>query len=534
MKTSTWIKLIIVLLVVAIFGAYSLPTVIGKKNTKYISELVGGILPTDTINLGLDLKGGMHLVLGVETDKAVFSVLSRAANNLQQQLLNSKIAASNIIPSGKNSTIKVYLVDTKDTDKAINIIMNNFPNYKIVSQGQPIVIKLKEQIAEKIKKQAVEQAINVIRNRVNQFGVTEPTVVKAGENHIVVDLPGIKNANRAVKLLGETARLELHLVDDSVSVADALNGNLPPDDKILYEIKRDPTTGEVAKVPFVVKREPIITGNMITGAHVMFGGTLNQPYVAFELNSEGSKIFADFTATHIGKRLAIVLDNTIYSAPVIQSRIGGGRGEITGNFTLEEAHDLALVLRSGSLPAPVKILQKVTIGPSLGKISIEKGKKAMIFGALAVVLFMIFYYHLSGLLADFAMALNIVIIFGTMVMLHATLTLPGLAGIALTVGMAVDANVLIYERIREELLIGRSVHDAVNTGYARAFITILDANITTLIVALILYQFGSGPVKGFGITMAIGLLANIFTAVTFTKAVFDIVLEKFKPQKLSI
>lgn len=266
----------------------------------------------------------------------------------------------------------------------------------------------------------------------------------------------------------------------------------------------------------------------------MFGGTLNQPYVAFELNSEGSKIFADFTATHIGKRLAIVLDNVIYSAPVIQSRIGGGRGEITGNFTLEEAHDLALVLRSGSLPAPVKILQKVTIGPSLGKISIEKGRKAMIFGALAVILFMIFYYRLSGLLADLAMTLNIIIIFGTMVILNATLTLPGLAGIALTVGMAVDANVLIYERIREELLIGRSVHDAVNTGYARAFITILDANITTLIVALMLYQFGSGPVKGFGITMAIGLLANIFTAVTFTKTVFDIVLEKFRPQRLSI
>ncbi|WP_035588372.1 protein translocase subunit SecD [Hippea jasoniae] len=533
MKTSTWIKLVIVLIIVAIFGAYTLPTIVGKKNAKYISELFGNLLPTDTINLGLDLKGGMHLVLGVETDKAVFAKVSMAANNLQQALTNAKIAADQVIP-GSDGSIRIHLVDSKDLQRAINLIMSNLPNYQIVSDNNPIVIKLKQKIVQKIKEEAVQQAISVIRNRVNQFGVTEPTVVRAGEDHIVVDLPGIKNANRAVRLLGETARLELHLVDDSVSVADALNGNLPPDDEILYEIKRDPTTGEVTKIPFVVKKEPVITGDMITNASVRFGGTLNQPYVAFELNSEGARIFAKFTATHIGKRLAIVLDNVIYSAPVIQSRIGGGRGQITGNFTLEEAHDLALVLRSGSLPAPVKILQKVTIGPSLGKISIEKGKKAMIFGALAVIIFMIFYYRLSGLLADVAMALNIVIIFGAMVMLNATLTLPGLAGIALTVGMAVDANVLIYERIREELLIGRSVHDAVNTGYDRAFITILDANITTLIIALILYQFGSGPVKGFAITMAIGLLANIFTAVTFTKTVFDIVLYKFRPQKLSI
>ncbi|WP_022670259.1 protein translocase subunit SecD [Hippea alviniae] len=534
MKSSTLIKLITVLIVVAIFGSYALPTLIGKKNAKYFSELVGGFLPTNTINLGLDLKGGMHLVLGVETDKAVFAVLSRAANNLQQQLTNAKIAADQVVPSTQNGyIIKIHLVDNSDLNRALNLITANYPNYVVVSDSNPIVIKLKDKIVQHIKREAVQQAISVIRNRVNQFGVTEPTVVQAGEDHIVVDLPGIKNANRAVRLLGETARLELHLVDDSVNVADALSGNLPEDDEILYEIKHNPTTGEITKIPIVVKKEPVITGDMITNASVRFDN-LNRPYVAFELNSEGAKIFAKFTATHIGKRLAIVLDNVVYSAPVIQSAITGGSGQITGNFTLEEAHDLALVLRSGSLPAPVKILQKVTIGPSLGKLSIEKGKKAMIFGAIIVVLFMIFYYRLSGLLADVAMALNILIILGAMVMLNATLTLPGLAGIALTVGMSVDANVLIYERIREELLIGRSVHDAVNTGYSRAFITILDANITTLIVALILYQFGSGPVKGFGITMAIGLLANIFTAVTFTKMVFEIVLDKFKPQRLSI
>ncbi len=530
MKSYTLIKLVIIIMVIALFGAYAVPTFIGKDASKRLPSY----MPKDTINLGLDLKGGMHLVLGVETDKAVFAVLSRVAGNLKKQLLNAKIAYDKVYVDSATNDIVISLVDKNDKDRTLDLIARNLPNYQVISEDLPIKLKLKEPILEKLKRNAVEQAINVIRNRVDQFGVTEPTVVKSGDNHIVVELPGIKDANRAVRLIGRTARLELHLVDDSVNIDDALNGNLPPDDEILYEIKRDPTTGEVAKIPFVVKKDVVITGAMITNATVRFGGTMNQPYVAFELNSQGSKIFSSFTASHIGKRLAIVLDNTIYSAPVIQGAITGGRGQITGNFTITEAHDLAIVLRSGSLPAPVKVLQKVTIGPSLGKISIEKGTKAMIIGSLAVILFMIFYYKLSGVLADFAMAVNVLIILGALAMFHATLTLPGLAGIALTIGMAVDANVLIYERIREELMIGRSVYDAVNTGYARAFVTIFDANITTLIVAIVLYQFGSGPVKGFAVTMSIGLLANMFTAVTFTKTIFEIVLDKFKPTKLSI
>ncbi len=529
MRTSTLIKLVIIVIVIAVFGSYTLPTFMGKQQAKQLPSY----MPKDKINLGLDLKGGMYLVLGVETNKAVFAVLSQVANNLKKQFLNAKIAYDKIYVS-KDNTITISLVDSNDKDRALDLIANNLPNYKIISDGLPIKIKMKDKIEQKIKKEAVDQAINVIRNRVDQFGVAEPTIVKSGENHIVVELPGIKDANRAVRLIGKTARLELHLVDSSVNIDDALNGKLPPDDEILYEIQRNPTTGEVTRIPFVVKKDVVLTGNMITNATVRFGGTLNQPYVAFELNSQGARIFANFTASHIGKRLAIVLDNTIYSAPVIQSRIGGGRGQITGGFTLQQAHDLAIVLRSGSLPAPVKVLQKVTIGPSLGKISIEKGTKAMIFGSLAVILFMIFYYRLSGVLADFAMAVNVLIILGALAMFHATLTLPGLAGIALTIGMAVDANVLIYERIREELLIGRTIYDAVETGYARAFITIFDANITTLIVALVLYQFGSGPVKGFAVTMSIGLLANMFTAVTFTKTIFEIILDKFKPNKLSI
>ena len=530
MRTNTILKLILIIVVIILFGAYAAPTFIGNNTSKSLPSYV----PKDKIHLGLDLKGGMYLVLGAETDKAVSTVLERAASNLKKQMLNAKIAYDKVFVTKDGKYISVSLVDSNDRQAALDLIRDNLPNYNVISEELPIKLSMKEKIADTIKKESVSQAISVIRNRIDQFGVVDPTIVRSGESNIIVELPGIKNASRAVQLIGKTARLELHLVDDSANVNDALNGKLTLDDELLYSIKRDPTTGSVSKIPYVVKKNAIITGDMIKKAYVSFGGQLNQPYVAFELNSEGAKIFGNFTGSHIGKRLAIVLDKNIYSAPVIQGRIDGGRGQITGNFSEREAHDLAIILRSGSLPVPVHVLEKVTIGPSLGKIAIEKGTKAMIAGAVAVILFMAVYYALSGILADIALSVNIIIILGALAMFGGTLTLPGLAGIALSIGMAVDANVLIYERIREEMRVGRGIHDAINTGYSRAFITILDANITTLIIALILYQFGSGPVKGFAVTMSIGLLANIFTAVTLTKTVYDILIEKFNISKLSI
>ncbi len=517
-------KLGLILAVIIIFTLFSIPSFVS-------SNKLPSFFPKNRVHLGLDLKGGVYLVLAAETDKAVNSVVAMAANNLKEELLNAKIAYDEILPKGSEIIIK--LVDKNDTSRTVNLIEQNLTSYDVVSSSHDIIIRLKEKYINRIQEQAVEQAVGVIRNRIDQFGVVEPTITRVGFNKIVVELPGIKNENRAIRLIGQTARLTLHLVDDSVNVDQALAGNLPPDDEILYQIVHNPTTGEVEKIPMVVKKEPIITGSMIKKAYVSFGQA-GQPQVSFELNSKGAKIFAQFTGSHIGKRLAIVLDNVIYSAPVIQTRIDGGRGVITGNFTLKQAHDLAIVLRSGSLPVPVKILEKVTIGPTLGKLSIKQSTTAMIVGSIMVVLFMAFYYKFAGILADFALAVNVLIIFGALAMFGATLTLPGIAGIALSIGMAVDANVLIYERVREELRLGRSVADAIELGYSRAWITIFDSNITTLIIALILYQFGSGPVKGFAVTMSIGLIANLFTAVTLTKTIYDIVLYKFKPKTLSI
>jgi preprotein translocase subunit SecD len=524
MQKSIFTRLIIIAIILILFTIYAIPTFTKK-------EALPSFFPDKVVHLGLDLKGGMHLVLGVDTEKAVETIVGRAAHQLKMQLNKEKIAYDQI--KSHNDEIEISLIDPLDRGKLLNLIDKNFSHYEIIKETLPVVIRLNERAVKKIHSNVIEQALSIIRNRVDQFGVAEPTIVKYGRDNIIVELPGIKNPARAVRLIGKMARLELKLVDEKVDVSDALEGNLPEDDELLYQIKRDSYTGETEKIPMVVKKDPIITGEMLKDAQVSFG-ELNQPHVTFDLNSEGADIFARFTGSHVGGRLAIVLDGVIYSAPVIQERIGGGRGQITGSFTDKEAHDLAIVLRSGSLPAPVKILENITIGPSLGKDSIKKGAMSALAGGILVVLFMILYYGASGLLADFALVLNIIIIFGALAMFGATLTLPGLAGIALTVGMSVDANVLILERIREELRVGRSIHDAINIGYKRATLTIFDANITTLITTLILYQFGTGPIRGFAVTLSIGILANMFTAIVVTKFIYDLVLIKFSPKKLNI
>ncbi|MEA1995709.1 MAG: protein translocase subunit SecD [Campylobacterota bacterium] len=526
MQKSVLVRLIIIAIVLILFVVYAIPTFVKNKDS------LPSFFPEKVVHLGLDLKGGMHLVLGVDTEKAVETIVERAARQLRIQLDKEKIAYDEV--TSKKAEISISLIDPLDNGKLLELIDRNYPHYTIVKETLPIVIKLDKKAVAKIHTDVVEQALSIIRNRVDQFGVAEPTILKYGKDNIIVELPGIKNPARAVRLIGKMARLELKLVDEKADITEALQGNLPEDDELLYQIKRDPYTGEAENIPMVVKRDTIISGEMLKSARVSFGQTLNQPHVTFDLNSEGAGIFAQFTGSHVGKKLAIVLDNIIYSAPVIQERIGGGTGQITGSFTTKEAHDLAIVLRSGSLPAPVNVLENITIGPSLGKDSIKKGAMSAFAGAILVVLFMIFYYRASGFLADFVLTLNIIIIFGALAMFGATLTLPGLAGIALTIGMSVDANVLIFERIREELRIGRTIHDAINTGYKRATLTILDANITTLITTLVLYQFGTGPIRGFAVTLSIGIIANMFTAIVVTKLVYDIVLMKFSPKKLSI
>lgn len=365
---------------------------------------------------------------------------------------------------------------------------------------------------------AVSRALEILRNRIDALGVAEPMIQREGEKFIIIQLPGVKDPERALSIIGKTALLEFKLVDDRNKVTDMVDANdntvasKIPDECIVLRNR------EGARI--VLEKKTVVTGAELVDAKVQVG-QYGGPIVWFKFSPSGGTKFAEVTGDSVGRQLAIVLDDTVYSDPVIKSRISGGEGIIEGNFTIDEAKDLALVLRAGALPAPVKILNKNVIGPSLGADAIQKGKMSIIIGALAVVIFMVFYYGISGLIADFALMFNILFVMGIMAGLNATLTLPGIAGLTLTLGMAVDANVLIFERIREELRTGKTIRAAIDAGYNRALWTIIDSHVTSLITAAILFQFGSGAVRGFAVTLFWGVTVSLYTAFFITKGMFD-------------
>jgi preprotein translocase subunit SecD len=350
----------------------------------------------------------------------------------------------------------------------------------------------------------------------------------------MIQLPGIKDPERAKNLIGKTALLEFKIVDDENSMDEALRGNIPEGDIIAYGLRTDKSTGQRGSMPYLIKNKTLLTGASLETAKVQISDRFGEPNVSIKFNSQGSTDFDRITNDNVRKRLAIVLDGIVHSAPVIQERISGGQAQITGNFTMDEARDLAIVLRAGALPAPVNILEERTVGPSLGSDSIRQGIMATLIGSLLVILFMIIYYRLSGTVADLALIINIVLVLGVLAAFKATLTLPGIAGLLLTVGMAVDANVLIFERIREELRTGKNIRLALDTGYKRAFITIIDTHVTGIVSAIFLIIFGTGPIKGFAVTLIIGLLASLFTAVFVTRVIFDYFTWNFNVKKLSI
>ena len=380
----------------------------------------------------------------------------------------------------------------------------------------------------------MRQALETLRNRVDQFGVSEPTLQRQADNRILIQLPGVKDPQRAIDLLGKTARLEFKMVMEDANPQDAIAGNLPRGGQLLYERRVDPLSGTISETPIIVETKTSLTGDLLSNAQVRIDTRFNEPYVAIDFNSVGAKRFDQITAANVGRRMAIVLDDTVYSAPVIRERISGGSAQVSGSFTEQEATDLAIVLRAGSLPAPVKIMENRTVGPSLGQDSINQGIMSILIGSVLVILAMFLYYRLSGLVANLVLILNIVFIMAMLSIFGATLTLPGLAGIVLTVGMAVDANVLIFERIREELRLGRTARAALEAGFEKAKLTIIDANITTLIAALVLFQFGTGPVKGFAVTLSIGIISSLFTAVIVSRLIFDFFLSRSQATRLSI
>jgi len=491
-------------------------------------------LPTDRIHLGLDLQGGMHLVLEVETAKAVESTLERTANDLKENLMENRVRFK-LQERTKEKNVTFEFPDTASREAFDKILANQYPDLEVASSqavdGRGMAsLKIKDKRAAEIKKMAVEQSLETIRNRVDQFGISEPEIIPQGVDRIIVQLPGVKDTTRAKNLIGRTALLEFKLVDEEHSLDEALKGNVPEGSVVVNESRMDRTSGRRSEIPLLLKNRTLMTGEALESAKVQIGDRFGEPHVSLKFNAQGAKDFDRITGENVKKRLAIVLDGVIHSAPVIQERISGGQAQITGSFTMEEATDLAIVLRAGA----VIILEERTVGPSLGQDSIDKGTWASIIAGILVLLFMIIYYRLTGVVSDVALAMNMLLLLGVMVAFKATLTLPGIAGIALTIGMAVDANVLINERIREELRLGKTPRAAIEAGYTKAFLTIFDSNVTTLVAALFLFGFGTGPVKGFAVTLTIGIVVSMFTAIFVTRIIFDHFVWNRKIARISI
>jgi len=493
--------------------------------------------PKKAINLGLDLQGGIHLVLGVETDKHVASQTDRAAEDFKAALERRGIAVRRVAREGLASIV-VELASPQSWNDALTVA-NEFQSFDRSDEDQAagrFRLTMQSRAVARLRDDAVRQGVETIRNRVDQFGVAEPTITRQGDDRILIQLPGVQDPERAKALIGKTALLEFKLVDEKADVEAAVQGRVPEGDEVLYQRRVDKQTKVERKIPYVVQKRTLLTGAELTRAEV--NADPNAPgnwQVSIEFTANGARIFGEITEQNVGRHLAIVLDGVLQSAPRINERIPGGRAVITGQFTVDEARDLAIVLRAGALPAPVTVLEERTVGPSLGADSIRQGMIAIAASAIAVVLFMVIYYRLSGLIADVALVLNLLILLACMAAFGATLTLPGIAGIALTIGMAVDTNILIFERIREEMRVGKTPRASIDAGFSRALRTIIDTHLTVMVTAAILYNFGTGPVKGFAVSLFVGLAASLFTAYFFTRLLFDVVyMGRRKVETISI
>ena len=481
--------------------------------------------PRKSINLGLDLQGGIHLVLGVDVDKYVASQTERAAEDLKSGLERKGVAVKRVVREGL-STIVLELATTTNWNDALTVAAE-FTAFEVAQRDDKagrFTLAMRERQVTQLRDDAVRQGLETIRNRIDQFGVAEATIARQGVDRILIQLPGVQDPDRAKALIGKTALLEFKLLDEQTPVEQALAGRLPETSEVLYERRVDKETKVERKIPNVVQKRTLLTGSELTRAEVQADpNSAGNWQVSIEFTATGTRVFGEVTEQNVARRLAIILDGTLYSAPRINERIPGGRAVITGQFTVEEARDLAIVLRAGALPAPVTILEERTVGPSLGADSIRQGMIAILGSAGAVFVFMLLYYRLSGVIADVALVLNLIVLLACMAAFGATLTLPGIAGIALTIGMAVDTNILIFERIREELRVGKTARSAIEAGFARALRTIIDTHLTVMVTAAILYNFGTGPVKGFAVSLFVGLAASLFTAYFFTRLLFDII-----------
>jgi SecD/SecF fusion protein len=529
------------------------------------------IFPAKWINLGLDLRGGIYLEFEVELDKAIQNKVDVISGDLKRAFEEEKIPVTEISEDTKNHTIIISAAGEEQITSIQDYVAKNYGDtlakVSAVSLPQPaITFGLSEKYRDYLDDQISRQALEKVRNRIDRYGVAEPSIQRLGSNRIGVELPGMKDPDRAIGIIKKAGQLEFKIVDETIQtpalqklVADArkegalpedysiktvekinelLKGKIPPEDEIAFETQIDPVTKKISGgIPYLLKRKADVTGEMLKNAQVNVHN--NEPYVSLSFDPKGTALFGQTTTENVGKRMAILLDGTVNKAPVIREPILGGNAQITlgyGNYTdlLKEAEDLSLVLQEGALPAQLTEATKTIIGPSLGTDSIRKGVFATIVGTLIVIIFMLVYYKFSGFLADLALLFNFLFLLAALTLFQATLTLPGIAGIALTFGMAVDANVLIFERIKEELALGKTIKTAVEAGYSNAMRAIIDSNLTTLIAGIVLYQFGTGPIRGFAVTLIIGLVISMYTAIVCTRLMFDYLLIKRKITHISI
>jgi preprotein translocase subunit SecD len=487
--------------------------------------------------LGLDLQGGSYLLLEVDSNYVKKEKLDQVRDDARRVLREAKIGYTGLASHPDNVEVRVKDADLQNaltklrelSQPLTGLLGSNGQRSLEVTDAGGGLIRLtvpQAAITERVR-QSVDQSIQIVERRVNELGTVEPLIQREGTDRILVQVPGLQDPTRLKELLGKTAKLDFRMVDTTVPPDQALQGRAPPDSEVLM-------SSTSPKIPYVIKKQVVVSGADLIDAQPGFDQRSGEPIVSFRFNTSGSRKFAQATSENVGQPFAIVLDNEVISAPVIREPITGGSGQISGSFTVQAANDLAILLRAGALPAPLTIIEERTVGPGLGQDSIEKGELAAYVGSIMVIVFMLLTYRLFGVFANIAVAINVAMIFGVLSLLNATLTLPGIAGIVLTVGIAVDSNVLIYERIREELRGGRNAISAIDAGFKRALSTILDSNITTFIAAAVLFYIGTGPVRGFAVTLGIGIITTVFTAFTMTRLIVATWVRWKRPQSVPI
>ncbi len=521
----TW-KITLIVGSCLIFIFLAIPSFLPEKTRDALPEW----MPKKAVNLGLDLQGGSQLLLEVDFDAYMREQLNNLADEIRSKFRGDKIGYRGLSVSEGKVVFGLREDVTADIDKTLRDVS---PDLDVEKSGGQYAVTFNDRWLRTSRQQIIEQSLEIVNRRVNESGTKEPIIQRQGERRILLQVPGLDNPEHLKSLLGRTAKMTFHLVDESVTPQDIEHGSIPSGTRLVSGDASDKRHGG-RPFKYAVYSRVEVSGDALVDAHTSYDNQTGEPVVAFRFNTSGARKFGEITAANVGKPFAIVLDNKVITAPVIRSPILGGSGIISGSFTAESANDLALLLRAGALPAPLKVVEERSVGPSLGADSIAAGTKASVIGVALVVIFMVVFYGLFGLFADIAMIINAFMTLAILSLFEATLTLPGIAGIVLTVGMAVDANVLIYERMREEIKNGKSPYAAVEDGFRLAFGTIFDSHVTTLVAALILYNFGTGTVKGFAVTLAVGIICSLYTAVLVTRLMVVTWLRKTRPKTLPI